>query len=604
MPSVTINERDYTIYNVQNDSNNIVYVPGFAITGPSDRPILLSSYKELVEVFGSKPPETYSPSSATNATYELATSWEYAAGLLHAGFLVLFRRLLPASADSSDMDGLDVYRASMTVSDNARDTGAGSGNKLFTIKERYGGIFGNNLQLKIKLNVAKTKYFYELTDITNRYNPVILEYNEICEYKENDISYLLDFSKKLESAFGKSEYLKIEISGDIDAYIKTSLGITEITASTLNGAINKRADCNIDSAFMNKKNSDGNRVDSVFILGSGSTEISCITYTTAKNFDINSAIASKKPTLAELICNALEELDDKIEYDVKFITTGGISSDLSDDSNNDVKRKAISLCSSRGDCMAILDPMFGQADKEVAAEFADYGSSSDTSYAAVYAPWCIMTIFNGYKRWVAPSYVFLYSLAKSVASGNPSYLPPAGVIRASVPEVSDSEYPVSSALLDEWQNKDKQHNINPIMKLGRYGYVIYGQRTLYDVSDAVTSYRSALQEVGVRLSIIEIKKKIYDVATGLTFEYNNIHTWNAFKAGVEPLLREMKDDGSIRDYQVVMDMTTMTYDDIDDNTIRGTVKIIPGRAAEDFVITFELYRSSVKFENELETNGY
>ena len=75
MPSVIINEKDYTIVNVtENLSNDIVYIPGIASTGPSD-PTLVRDYNTFVATFGTNP----------DTSSIRANSWEYAASLLLDG---------------------------------------------------------------------------------------------------------------------------------------------------------------------------------------------------------------------------------------------------------------------------------------------------------------------------------------------------------------------------------------------------------------------------------------------------------------------------------------------------------------------------------------
>ena len=75
MPSVTINEINRTVYNVrENTSDNIVYIPGIASTGPSD-PTLIRDYNTFLSVFGANP----------NTSANIGSSWEFATNLLSVG---------------------------------------------------------------------------------------------------------------------------------------------------------------------------------------------------------------------------------------------------------------------------------------------------------------------------------------------------------------------------------------------------------------------------------------------------------------------------------------------------------------------------------------
>jgi hypothetical protein len=134
------------------------------------------------------------------------------------------------------------------------------------------------------------------------------------------------------------------------------------------------------------------------------------------------------------------------------------------------------------------------------------------------------------------------------------------------------------------------------MKIHNYGYVIFGQRTLYaSVGGAVANEEvSALQELSVRLVANEIKRNIYNISMYLSFDQNNLHTWNAFRARLEPELDKMKINNGITDYKVVMVDPINT----DSRAIHGLVKVSITHAAEDFVIDFQLEQSSVVFNEE------
>ena len=58
MPRININEVDNTVYNMSDlQNNNIVYVPGTAITGPYNEPVLCVSTYDYESQFGETAPE-------------------------------------------------------------------------------------------------------------------------------------------------------------------------------------------------------------------------------------------------------------------------------------------------------------------------------------------------------------------------------------------------------------------------------------------------------------------------------------------------------------------------------------------------------------------
>lgn len=295
-------------------------------------------------------------------------------------------------------------------------------------------------------------------------------------------------------------------------------------------------------------------------------------------------------------------IKDKYVYDVKFITSGGYYDGTGDDLNSDtpIANAMVKLAETRQDCIAIPDIPQGTPKDKVTEFFANL----DTSYATAFAPWAYLRLPSKEEKWMAPSYIFLYTLGRSISQGNPVYLAPAGVLRASIPQLIKPEYEIGGDRLEEWQSANPQC-INPIMKLRSYGYVIYGQKTLFNIENSNSHLASALQELNTRLVVNEIKRAIFNVAIRLTFQANNQRTWNEFKALIEPKLDSIKLNGGITDYQVKMDETTTTEEDMVTNTIRAVVKISVARVAENFEVDFVMEPQSVTFsdeDNELNVN--
>ncbi len=55
MPYINIQEKDLTSVLSDNLTNNIAYVPGYAIMGPIETPMLFTSVEEFQNVFGYLP---------------------------------------------------------------------------------------------------------------------------------------------------------------------------------------------------------------------------------------------------------------------------------------------------------------------------------------------------------------------------------------------------------------------------------------------------------------------------------------------------------------------------------------------------------------------
>ena len=79
------------------------------------------------------------------------------------------------------------------------------------------------------------------------------------------------------------------------------------------------------------------------------------------------------------------------------------------------------------------------------------------------------------------------------------------------------------------------------------------------------------------------------VANSLLFEPNRQETLDKFNALVNPILQGIQEQNGLDRFKVVIDTTTTTQADIENNTIRGKIFLQPTRTAEfvalDFVVT-------------------
>lgn len=301
-----------------------------------------------------------------------------------------------------------------------------------------------------------------------------------------------------------------------------------------------------------------------------------------------------------------EPLKDKYRYDITYVTSGTFidkiitSKMITDESIINASKATeyrliedslVDLANERKDCVAYLDTPYDLPLEQV----VDYFAHISTSYAAAYDPWGLVYLPTGTLKWMPPSFIQLFTHAKSLQNGNKSYLPPAGVRRALVPEIIQTNHELSSRFITDWQNQDAPQFINPIIWINGYDYTIYGQKTLYNVINASDKYESALQDLNVRLVANEIKKLIFRTCIELTFELNNMMTWNEFKSKIEPTLVVMLGEGVLTNYDIKMGTETMTKADLNSGHIVGTVSVSIARAATDWDINFELTPNSVTF---------
>jgi len=554
MPRVIINEIDRTQYNVTtNESDNIVYVPGAAITGPVDQAYLCRSLTEFQAMFGG-----YSPN------YEETTmsAWEYACNLLLNGFPVLFRRIV--GTYDSETDDYDLsHKASVVFADNSTPAVT-----QFTVTAIETGSTGND----VVITMVKPTYTIESDAVT--------------------------------------------VAGEIGIKIN---GVGEPLSITVGMTTTE-----VDEAF--KAYLDGIESDLVKIVTETSFAINSDWFSTGtepdKTYPLTGGVDPTEPEIMTWLGSNAEdvfkELRDKDIHDVKFLTLGGKYASTTDAETEATDKLAITelvkiAAVYRRDCLVLPDVPYTLDGDEIVnpstketyfdsimEQFDTEGAGS--SYATSVAPWLYLRVplitvsasrNTAGEKLVPSSFIWLYELAKSLKNGNPIWLAPAGVNRASVPEAIKAYFEVGSIMAEEWQTAPRY--INPIRKIRNYGYVIFGQKTLYKV-DGTTDRRSAFQDLSVRITANEIKRKIRDISISLTFENNNLKTWNEFRAQLDPYLTSIAADGALENYKIIMDSTTTTDEDINNNTIRGTIIVQLARAAENFNIDFIVTNSSAEFE--------
>ena len=361
--------------------------------------------------------------------------------------------------------------------------------------------------------------------------------------------------------------------------VETSLGpirISPLTTSYLTIELNQALDINDYRYIYSIYKSDGNTL-----------------------FKLNGGTSPASVDVIHEINKTYAPLKDKYLYDLKFISNGGFVDEIVYPDQIGVPPRAeyryiedaqIDLAESRGDALAFVDfPL--ELPRE---DTLDYFSRISSSYATAYAPWCQLALLTRETKWCPPSFVALWTIAKSVSKGNKIYAPPAGVNRADIPECQDLYYQIPSDYIDTWSDNHIQF-VNPIVYINGYGVNIFGQKTLYSRVDSSYDTKSALQFLNTRLVANEIKKKIFKSCIELTFEYNNLHTWLAFKTKMTGLLDTLYYNHAITYYDIRMDESTMTDADIQSNHIVGIVSVAVSTTAEKFDITFELLPNQVNY---------
>jgi len=208
----------------------------------------------------------------------------------------------------------------------------------------------------------------------------------------------------------------------------------------------------------------------------------------------------------------------------------------------------------------------------------------DNNYVATYFPNVYVNDATNAKYVKVPASVAaLGALGFNDRAAYP-WFAPAGFNRAALDFVNNVEVRLNVS------DRDRLYDarINPIATFPRLGFVIYGQKTLQ-------IRKSALDRVNVRRLLLEVKRLIINIANRIVFEQNTPAVRNKFVADAILQLSLIQSQAGIEAYQVVMNETNNTQEDVDLNRLNGRIVVVPTRAIEFIAIDFIVTNSGVQF---------
>ena len=205
----------------------------------------------------------------------------------------------------------------------------------------------------------------------------------------------------------------------------------------------------------------------------------------------------------------------------------------------------------------------------------------DTSFAAAYFPDVVIQDKTTRTNVACPpSVAVIGAMSLNDRLGHP-WFAPAGFARGALKSVINTSVDLNQANLDLLYGTD----INPITSFPQNpeaGNVIFGQKTLQAAA-------SPLDRVNVRRLLIDLRRKVRNVALNFLFEPNREETLSKFSAQVTPILANIQAQRGVSRFKVQIDTTTTTQADVENNTIRGKIFLQPIRSLEfvelDFVVT-------------------
>lgn len=211
----------------------------------------------------------------------------------------------------------------------------------------------------------------------------------------------------------------------------------------------------------------------------------------------------------------------------------------------------------------------------------------DSSFAAAYFPDVVMTDPNTKTNvLVPPSVAVVGALALNDKVGHP-WFAPAGYTRGALQTTLEPRVRMSKTNMDALYDV----NVNPIVSFPgnatsgtnpKGGVIIWGQKTLQAAA-------SSLDRVNVRRLLIDIRRQIRDISRTFMFEQNREATLTNFSNAITPRLARVQALRGLDKYKVIVDASTTTQADVDNNTLRGKIYVQPTKTLEyvslDFVVT-------------------
>ena len=279
---------------------------------------------------------------------------------------------------------------------------------------------------------------------------------------------------------------------------------------------------------------------------------------------------------------AIDVMGSKSDVNIKLLATPGMRTPS-------VTDYGMSAMESRFDALYIMDieeknnyniVITGSSDgvhvKNTVTNFRSRGL--DSSFAAAYFPDVIIEDpTTNTTLSVPPSVAVLGAFSLNDAVAHP-WFAPAGFTRGALDVVESASVRLSRKNLDDLYQAD----INPLTAFPGTGVVVWGQKTLLSAA-------SALDRVNVRRLLIDVRRSVRAVANSLLFEPNRQETLDKFNGLVNPILQRVQEKGGVDRFKVIIDTTTTTQADVENNTIRGKIFLQPTRAVEfialDFVVT-------------------
>jgi len=291
----------------------------------------------------------------------------------------------------------------------------------------------------------------------------------------------------------------------------------------------------------------------------------------------------KGPTVSSYV-HALNLMVEKSETDIQLLAIPGVRVPY-------ITNMATEVTEEHFDAMYIMDlqeydienNVVTSSDQTVSIDNTAQEFKSrilDSSFVTTYFPnVSMLDPVSSEEIFVAPSVAVLGAIGNNDRLGYPWSAPCGNTrgilndsITTTVKYLSGSETAVNTLY---------NAAINPIIPTSD-GLIIYSQKTLM-----AGDLDSAMERVNVRRMLIDIRRRVRKIARSYLFEQNREVVLKSFSLAVQPILAGVQATAGIERYKVIIDTTTTTQTDIENNIVRGKIFLQPYKSDKFVSIDFD-----------------
>lgn len=322
-----------------------------------------------------------------------------------------------------------------------------------------------------------------------------------------------------------------------------------------------------------------------FTLGTGGGTAGADGYSALNSTHYIGTYAGANSTGLKVLLNG-----DKYEFNilaVPGVTHTGVVSEM------------ISVCETRGDALALIDPPFGITTDQVIDWHNGLGAAHSipnsptlaiaSSYAALYWSWQrAFDTTNKQLIWLPPSGFVIANMSENDRVAAP-WFATAGYVRG-VTDSLEAEYSPDLTERDDLVGEGTGNRVNPIAEFQALGVgaTIFGNKTLLRTD-------SALASVHIRRMLLHAKKLCASAVKVLVFDPNDPVSWKRFEQFCNPVLEEIASRRGLEEFKVTCNATTNPAAQRAKRIMSGRISLKPVEASERIVMDFAIQSVGTEF---------